>query len=281
MNTGRIVASPYAKSLASERGVQLAYVRGTGPNGRIVAADVLEAPAGQQVASGPAIGAAMHDYEQAFAVATVAARNLADLLGVNLAEVPLDAIEGRITRDTVAWYVRQQLARLATPSSAPAAVAAPAAEPAKSFMPLTQEPTEFVRMSGMRGTIAKRMHQSLQEMAQLTLSMDADMSAVMADRSSRKRAGGAAPSITDYVVAATARALLRHPNMNTQITESGIALLPEVHVGLAVAVPNGLLVPVVRDAANRGLADLSAETTRVATGARSGSLSPEIGRAHV
>ena len=70
------------------------------------------------------------------------------------------------------------------------------------------------------------------------------------------------------------RSLLRHPNMNTQITESGIALLPEVHVGLAVAVPNGLLVPVVRDAAHRGLADLSAETTRVATGARSGSLSP-------
>ena len=186
MNTGRIVATPYAKSLASERGVQLAYVRGTGPNGRIVAADVLEAPSGQPVASGPAIGAAMHDYEQAFAVATVAARNLADLLGVNLAEVPLDAIEGRITRDTVAWYVRQQLARLATPSSAPAAAAAPTAEPAKSFMPLTQEPTEFVRMSGMRGTIAKRMHGALQDMAQLTLFMEADLDAVVADRAARR-----------------------------------------------------------------------------------------------
>ena len=269
------MATPYATSLAAERGVQLAYVRGTGPNGRIVAADVLETPAGVPAVGGPAIGAPTYDYERAFAVATSAARTLADLLGVDLAEVPLDAIEQRITRDTVAWYVRQQLARLATPSSTPAAassVAATAAAP--SYMPLTQEPTQTQRMSGMRSTIAKRMHQSLQQMAQLTLSMDADMSGVLADRAERKRAGGAAPSITDYVVAASARALVRHPGMNAQLTEQGIALLPEVHVGLAVAVPNGLLVPVVRDAAHRDLADLSAETTRVATGARAGSLAP-------
>ena len=135
------MATPYAKSLASERGVQLAYVRGTGPNGRIVAADVLEAPAGQQVASGPAIGTAMHDYEQAFAVATVAARNLADLLGVNLAEVPLDAaaashpspgapllhagnlaIFGTIVDGLVALFlagVAAQCYRIATRSSSP------------------------------------------------------------------------------------------------------------------------------------------------------------------
>jgi pyruvate dehydrogenase E2 component (dihydrolipoamide acetyltransferase) len=118
------------------------------------------------------------------------------------------------------------------------------------------------------------MHASLQEMAQLTLSMDADMTEVLAHRAARKAQGGAVASITDYIVAASARALVRHPGMNAQVADGGIALLPEVHVGLAVAVPNGLMVPVVRDTAHRDLADLSAETTRLAAAARSGALSP-------
>jgi pyruvate dehydrogenase E2 component (dihydrolipoamide acetyltransferase) len=111
-------------------------------------------------------------------------------------------------------------------------------------------------------------------MAQLTLTMDADMTGVLADRAGRKSAGSAVPSITDYVLAAAARALLQHPRMNAQVTESCIALLPQVHVGLAVAVDNGLLVPVVRDAAHRDLADLAAETTRLAGAARDGSVTP-------
>ncbi len=126
----------------------------------------------------------------------------------------------------------------------------------------------------MRGTIAKRMHASLQSMAQLTLTMDADMTAVLADRAERKNGATPTPSITDYIVAASARALVLHPRMNAQITENEIAVLPEVHVGLAVAVDNGLMVPVVRDAAHRGLVDLAAETTRVASAARSGAISP-------
>jgi pyruvate dehydrogenase E2 component (dihydrolipoamide acetyltransferase) len=126
----------------------------------------------------------------------------------------------------------------------------------------------------MRGTIAKRMHASLQSMAQLTLTMDADMTAVLADRAERKNGNTPTPSITDYIVAASARALILHPRMNAQVTDNEIALLPEVHVGLAVAVDNGLLVPVVRDASHRGLVDLAAETTRVATAARSGVISP-------
>jgi pyruvate dehydrogenase E2 component (dihydrolipoamide acetyltransferase) len=106
------------------------------------------------------------------------------------------------------------------------------------------------------------------------LTMDAAMDAALADRSARKQAGGATPSITDYVVAATARALQRHPGINAQVTEAGIALLPEVHVGLAVAVDGGLLVPVIRDTAHRDLADLAAESKRLAEAARAGQLGP-------
>jgi pyruvate dehydrogenase E2 component (dihydrolipoamide acetyltransferase) len=262
-----VLASPNARRVAVERGVALATVRGTGPGGRIVSEDVEAAPIGAPVQYAPA--------GTALAVASVAARFLADLLGVDLAQVPIDPVERRITRNTVALHVRGLLQQLAGQSAMPPpAPATPApVEPAPSAAPLLQEPTSMIRMSGMRGTIAKRMHTSLQEMAQLTLTMDADMTAVLADRADRKTTG-AAPTITDYVFAAASRALLRHPNVNAQITSDGIAILPEVHVGLAVAVEGGLMVPVVRDAAHRDLADLSAETSRLAAAARNGSLGP-------
>ncbi len=251
---GRLMASPNARRIAAEQGVALHAVRGTGPGGRIVSEDVRAAPSAAPAAA----------RIPSSSVATVAARNLADLLGIDLAQVPVDPVERRITRDGVALYVRFLLGAAASVS-----------DTATAFdTGLLQEPTEKIRLTGMRGTIARRMHASLQEMAQLTLTMDAAMSAVLADRAERKSATGAAPSITDYVVAATARALVLHPRMNAQVTESGIALLPDVHVGLAVAVDNGLLVPVIRDTAHRDLSDLAAETTRLASAAREGRMSP-------
>ena len=261
--SGRMFASPNARRVASERGVPLQAVRGTGPGGRIVSEDVLAAPvaAGLSASGGGSLAIA----PQPFAVASIAARNLADLLGIDLAQVPIDPIEQRVTRDSVALHVRRLLQQLAPPPTSSPASASTAA--------LLQEPVETIRMSGMRGTIAKRMHASLQEMAQLTLTMDADMTAVLADRAERS-AGGKAPTITDYVVAATARALVRHPRLNAQVADGAIAVLPDVHIGLAVAVDNGLLVPVVRDAAHLTLAALAGETSRLATAARDGSIGP-------
>ncbi len=258
---GRITASPNARRTAAQRGVPLASVRGTGPGGRIVSEDV-EATAARPASSPVPAGSSM-------AIASAAARNLADLLGIDLSVVPVDPVERRVTRDAVALYVRDRLGA-APPTAAPAAVPT-ASDP----IPALQQPSKVVRLTGMRGTIAKRMVASLREMAQLTLTMDADMTAVLADRAERRQqADPSAPSITDYVVAATARALLRHPHANAQVTPEGIALLPDVHIGLAVAVDGGLLVPVIRDAAHRTLADLAAETTRLAALARSGAVGP-------
>jgi pyruvate dehydrogenase E2 component (dihydrolipoamide acetyltransferase) len=124
----------------------------------------------------------------------------------------------------------------------------------------------------MRGTIASRMHASLQEMAQLTLMMDVDMTAVVADRERRKTHGVHTPGYTDYVIAAVARALGDHPHVNSQITEDGVALLPEVHVGMAVALDEGLMVPVVRNTPTLDLESLAAETSRLAAATRAGAL---------
>jgi pyruvate dehydrogenase E2 component (dihydrolipoyllysine-residue acetyltransferase) len=264
-STGRVVASPNARRLATERGIDLRIVSGTGPGGRIVSEDLdghVSAHRGV-VLAGPDV------------VASVAARNLADLLGVDVRAVPIDPIEARITRDGVALYVRQLLAA-ASPGTAPSAPSTPAASPAPEVpdAPLLQAPTRTIRMSGMRGTIAKRMQASLREMAQLTLTMDADMDAVVADRQRRKLAG-AAPGFTDYIVAAAARALVEHPDVNSQVTRDGIAVLPDVHVGLAVALDAGLIVPVIRHADRLPIDELSVETTRLAEAARTGKLVPE------
>jgi pyruvate dehydrogenase E2 component (dihydrolipoamide acetyltransferase) len=268
---GRILASPNAKRVAADAGVDIGRISGTGPGGRIVADDVAAALGAGLAASAVSLPtfASREDI-----VASVAARNLADLLGIDLAVVPYDPVEYRITRDTVAGYVRQRLAGPVTfASSAPAEPAA--VEPAAvDLPPPSQPPTRVVRMTGMRATIAKRMHASLREMAQLTLAMDADMDAVVVDRARRKQAG-VTIGFTDYVVAAAARALGQHPNVNAQITADGIALLPDIHVGLAVALDDGLMVPVVRHADRLDLAALSVETTRLADAARTGSLKLE------
>lgn len=244
---GRILSSPNARRVAAGLGVDLAAVAGSGPGGRIVSEDVqrfADAIPAPGVDSGPAVAA------------TVAARRLADLLGVDIAAVPRTGADSRITRDDVAVHVRQRLA-----ATGPAPVSAP----------LSQTPLAVVPMGGMRATIASRMHESLHDMAQLTLTMDVAMDRVVADRR-RRQAGGAVPGYTDYVISAAAMALVEHPAVNSQLTGEGIALLGEVHVGMAVALDDGLVVPVVRDADRLSISEISAETARLAAGARSRSL---------
>jgi pyruvate dehydrogenase E2 component (dihydrolipoamide acetyltransferase) len=259
-----LAASPYARRVAAEQDVDINRIRGTGPGGRITSEDVIEQAEGARATTPLAAPSVPPPGVTSTAPASIAARQLADLLGIDLAAVPVDPNERRVTRQGVARHVRD---RLATPSAGVAGSAADLAPP-------LQPPTEVIRLSGMRGTIAKRMHSSLQQMAQLTLTMDAPMDRVVADRAARK-ATGTGPGYTDYIIAATGRALRRHPRMNAQITTDGIALLAEVHVGMAVALDEGLIVPVVRNADQVGLHILAGETTRLAEAARSGQLGPD------
>ena len=259
----RRFVSPNARRLAAERNIDLATVRGTGPGGRIVSEDLDDVAA--TAAAPPAVpaplptgaGASTAPLAGSMVPATVSARQLADLLGVDLAVVPPDPLDGYVTREAVARYVR---IRLQPTAPAPTAGA-----------PASQTPTRVRKLSGMRGTIAKRMHASLREMAQLTLTMDADMDAVVADRDARK-VGGAAPAYTDYVIAAVAAALHEHPRVNAQMTADGIAELPDIHVGLAVALDEGLVVPVVRHADRLSLTEIATVTARLAASARAGTL---------
>jgi pyruvate dehydrogenase E2 component (dihydrolipoamide acetyltransferase) len=254
---GRAFVSPNARRRATELGVNVAGVTGTGPNGRVVSEDV------ERAAARPASVVTRTP-------ASSSATQFANLVGVDLGGVSTTSPDGRISREDVASHVRD---RLTSPAASTGESVAPSPF---AGVASTQPPTGIVAFKGMRGIIASRMHQSLQQMAQLTLTMDADMDAVVADREKRK-AAGVSIGYTDYVIAAVARALREHPMMNAQVTPEGVATLPDIHVGLAVALPGGLVVPVVKHADRLALAGLSAETSRLADAARAGKLSlPEM-----
>ena len=281
---GRLLASPNARRLAAARGIDLRSVAGTGPGGRITSEDVparSPAPSTEVASPGLRTSTEVASPGPQLRLATATARNLAELLGIDLAEVPPLGVDPRVTREDVAAHVRQLLAG-AAPAPAPSGSrSSTAAAGGSSTLPAPlQEPSSVVPLTGVRGVIAERMAASLHSMAQLTLTIDVDMEAVVTDRAARKeRAGpdGRVPGITDYVIAATAAALAEHPIVNSQITDEGVALLPRIHVGLAVALDGGLIVPVVHDTPSLGLDDLAAETARLAEAARNGRLTlPEL-----
>jgi len=237
----RLFASPNARRVAAERGVDLSRLAGSGPHGRIVSEDVLAAPA-----------------EGLMPAATVAARQTASRLGVDLRDVRAGGRGPRLDRADVERHVREQMA-----------AARPTATPSEA--PLLQAPSSTIALTGMRGTIAARMHASLRDMAQLTLTMEVVMDTVVRHRSETDAPARA--GYTDYVLASVAGALVDHPVVNSQIAGGRLALLPEVNVGLAIALPGGLVVPVVKRTDTLSLEALSAETTRLASAARSGTLS--------
>ncbi|HTQ91874.1 MAG TPA: 2-oxo acid dehydrogenase subunit E2 [Streptosporangiaceae bacterium] len=239
--TGRLFASPNARRVARERGVDIAQLNGTGPGGRVITADVLDATAAAPGGPAPQV------------VSPLVRRDAA-VGGVDLGAVVGTGPGGKVLRSDVA----------AAAAQAPAA-AAPAA--AAQVIPLT----------GMRGVIASRMHASLQEMAQLTLGSEAVMDAAVALRAQLKEqwapAGIPVPTITDLVVRAAALALREHPRLNASVHDDAIHIQPEINVGLAVALEEGLMVPVLKKADQLPLSAIAAGSRRLAQGARTGRLS--------
>jgi pyruvate dehydrogenase E2 component (dihydrolipoamide acetyltransferase) len=250
--TGRLFASPNARRVARARGVDITQLNGTGPGGRIITADVLDAAAAAPAEPGPAPQ-----------VVSPLVRRDAAAAGVDLGAVVATGPGGKVLRSDVAAAARQAPAAVA--AQAPAA-AVPAAATAQ-VIPLT----------GMRGVIASRMHASLQEMAQLTLGTEAVMDAAITLRSQLKKqwaqAGIPVPTVTDLVVRAAALALREHPRLNASVHDDAIHVQPEINVGLAVALKDGLLVPVVKRADQLPLSAIAAESRRLAEGARNGRLS--------
>jgi pyruvate dehydrogenase E2 component (dihydrolipoamide acetyltransferase) len=148
--------------------------------------------------------------------------------------------------------------RITTEDVEAAAQAAPAAAGEKR-----------VPLSRMRKAIAAAMSRSTREAPQFSIERDVDMTAANAQR----KAAGA--SYTDVVVSAAARALAAHPRLRSRFDGDAIVEQAAAHIGLAVAVNDGLLVPVIRDADRKDLAALAKEREHLEEGAHAGKLSAD------
>jgi pyruvate dehydrogenase E2 component (dihydrolipoamide acetyltransferase) len=256
---GFVRATPAARRLARELNVHLAQVPGSGPGGRVHEEDVrryaaraAEAPA---AAAAPAPAPARPPAEVA---ATPLARRLAAEHGIDLTTVRGSGPGGRIQQEDVEREIAARRAREATPVEA----AAPA-------------PAETVPYRGMRKAIGERMLASLQSMAQLTLMAEFDVTELVRLRGQLVEAwreAGIRVSYTDFIVKAVAKALREHPRVNTSLSGERIVIHPQIDIGIAVALDDGLIVPVIRAADRKTLKEVAQEAADLAERARAGKL---------
>jgi pyruvate dehydrogenase E2 component (dihydrolipoyllysine-residue acetyltransferase) len=191
---GRVKASPLARRIARERGIDLAAIAGTGPEGRIVAEDV-------------------------------------------------------------------ERAQVGAPAAAPRVAAEPTGE------------VERRELTSIRKTIARRLTEAWQiPVFQLQASADMTRANALVER---LREGGTKATVTDVLTKVCAAGLIRHREVNAQWTDDAILLFPTANVGIAVATPQGLVVPVIRGAERLRLAEIAAARADVVGRARDGKLARE------
>lgn len=178
--------------------------------------------------------------------------------GLDAADIAGSGRGGRITRKDVEARLADKRSRGVTATTAPAARG------------------ELLPLTAMRRSIAEHMVRSVRTAPQVTAVYEADMGAVLAQRAALQAAQPELRlTLNAWFVAATARALAAHPWLNAEWRDEGIFLHQDCHIGLAVALEEGLIVPVIRDAGQRELADLARRIDDLAQRARAGRLGPD------
>ncbi len=214
----RIKASPLAKRIAADKGIDLAGIAGSGPNGRIVKAD-LEGASSRAASPQP--------------------------------------VEGP-----------------ASPSSAPAAEKS---APLTDAIPDFGIPFEDTKLSNMRRTIAKRLSQSMQEAPHIYLSVDIRLDALLKLRgelNASLEGRGVKLSVNDMLIKALALALEQVPQCNVSFGGDVMRQYHRSDISVAVSIPNGLITPIITDAANKSLSKISTEMGELAAKAKDGKLQP-------
>ena len=217
----RVFASPLARRLAEQKGIDLSAVQGSGPHGRIVKADIDKArPASPQAAS------------QAGAPA---------------------------------------------PAAAPAA-AAPREAKTLEQMGIAPGSYDLIPLDGMRKTVARRMTDSFRDVPHFPLTLDIEIDALLAARTRINgllETSGVKVSVNDIVMKAAAMALMKVPEANASYSPDGIAMHHHADIAMAVAIPGGLITPIIRRAETKGLAQIATEAKDLAARARDKKLKPE------
>jgi pyruvate dehydrogenase E2 component (dihydrolipoamide acetyltransferase) len=261
---GRVFASPRARKAAREAGLSdLSIIRGSGPGGRIVEADVLAYLAQKPAVPTPEKVAVTGVIPMA--PATPLAQRLAADLGVDLSKVVGTGPGGRITRADVERAAQEAQAVPTRPAMAPT-------PPTSAALPAGVR--QVVPIRGIRARIAERMHQSVQTAAHVTLFTEVDATELVALRT-RLKEDGITVSYNDLMVYIVARALHDHPALNATQVGDEIHYLEPIHIAVAVDTERGLLVPVIRDADKKGLAQIAQEFAEKAQAAKEGRSQPD------
>ena len=234
------------------------------------------APAAQAAAAPPANG-------HARVFSSPLARRLAKEAGIELGRINGSGPHGRIVARDVADAKSGK--GLKAPAAAPSAGPSVATSMSDKQILALFEPGSYdvVPHDGMRRTIAQRLTASVQTVPHFYLTMDCDIGKLLA---AREEINAAAPkdkekkplykiSVNDFVIKAMAIALQRIPNCNVSWTESGMLKHRHSDIGVAVAMPGGLITPIIRKAETKSLSTISAEMKDFATRARSRKLKPE------
>jgi 2-oxoglutarate dehydrogenase E2 component (dihydrolipoamide succinyltransferase) len=219
-------------------------------------------------------------------LATPAVRRFARERLVDLGQVAGTGRLGRITHEDVEAFLESRRKTAPAPEPAPSAKERPAEEPA-SGGPADKEPRqprrpdvdeELVPLSKMRRAIAEHLVRSKRTAPHVTTVAEVDMTGVARRRrewKARFEAAGAKLTFTVFICSAVARALKEFPDLNAEWTDDGILLKYRIHLGLAVSVEDGLVVPVIRDADRLDLVALAAAIGAVAEKTRAGKVSPQ------
>ncbi len=279
-----VLASPMAQRMAAEKGVDITTIKGSGPGGRIVKADIeaaepgsapvspaVTAPAPAPVVSAAAKSATAGDR----VIASPLAKRLAAEMNIDLAAVKGSGPNGRIVRADV---------ESATPgsavSAAPAALIAPSAAPvamADETRALLDDriPHTVEKLSGMRKTIARRLTESMQQAPHIYLTVDIQLDKLLGLRSELNEVlekEGVKLSVNDMLVKALGKALIAVPECNVTFAGKELIRYSRADVSVAVSIPGGLITPIVQDAGGRTLASIAAAMKDLGARAKEGKL---------
>ena len=197
------------------------------------------------------------------------AKKIAADKGLNIANITGSGENGRITKKDVENYTPVAAPVEEVASSAPVATA-----PVMTFVASGEEKSEEIKNSQMRKAIAKSLGSSKFSAPDFSLNIEVDMDSAMASRKIINAIPDVKVSFNDMVVKACAMALQKHPQVNTSWTDNNTIYHSHIHVGVAVAVDDGLLVPVVKHTNQMSLTQIGATVRDLAGKARKKKISP-------
>ena len=268
---GAVNASPVARRMAEQMGVDLAQVKGSGPGGQIMREDVEAFAATKQETAAPAVTAPALA-ETGRIIATPAAKKLAQEKQVDLRLVKGSGPEGRIVLADVETYAAKQPAPAAV-APQPAAVPQPQVAPKPAAVPAGARTPARTPLTRIRQTIAQRMTNSKTTVPHFYITVAVEMDAALKLREQINEAlkpENIKVSVNDLIVRATALALKRFPNLNASFMGDSIEQHEQVHIGVAVALPSGLVTVTVREADTKTLRQIAVEMGGLASRAREG-----------